>query len=67
LATNEPLLPLGTFGLSAEQIDEEQLCLISQLLDEHINMNKTFVKHLRTGCTPNLVLRTFSASHHSFA
>jgi serine/threonine-protein kinase SRPK3 len=46
LATNEPLFPLGTFGLSAEQIDEEQLCLISQLLDEHTNMNKIFVKHL---------------------
>ncbi|KAL4994052.1 kinase-like domain-containing protein [Aspergillus recurvatus] len=33
LATNEPLFPLETFGLSAKEVDEEHLRLISQLLD----------------------------------
>jgi serine/threonine-protein kinase SRPK3 len=52
LATNEPLFPLGTFGLSAEQIDEEHLCLISQMLDGHENTNETFVKHLTDRLAP---------------
>ncbi|PKX99621.1 serine protein kinase [Aspergillus novofumigatus IBT 16806] len=34
LATNEPLFPLGTFGLTAEEIDQEHINLISQLLGE---------------------------------
>lgn len=32
LATNEPLFPLGTLGLSAEQIDKEHDFLIGQIL-----------------------------------
>jgi hypothetical protein len=52
LATNEPLFPLGTFGLSAGRIDEEHLCLISQLLDGQDSMNKTFVKHLTDRLPP---------------
>ncbi|KAF9890044.1 hypothetical protein FE257_006724 [Aspergillus nanangensis] len=52
LATNEPLFPLGTFGLSAEQIDEEHLYLLSQMLDGCDNMNETFVKHLTDRLAP---------------
>ncbi|KAL6229441.1 hypothetical protein BDW75DRAFT_249664 [Aspergillus navahoensis] len=52
LATNEPLFPLGAFGLSAGQIDKEHLCLISQLLDGHDNMNEAFVKHLTDRLPP---------------
>ncbi|KAL5044810.1 hypothetical protein BDW71DRAFT_185419 [Aspergillus fruticulosus] len=33
LATNEPLFPLGTFGLSTEEVDQEHLRLIRHLLD----------------------------------
>lgn len=53
LATNEPLFPLGTFGLSAEQLDEEHLQLISQLLDGNGHMNETFVKHLTDRLPPD--------------
>lgn len=53
LATNEPLFPLGTFGLSAEQIDEEHICLINQLLDGDSYMNGTFMKHLTDRLPPN--------------
>ncbi|RJE23790.1 Serine protein kinase [Aspergillus sclerotialis] len=53
LATNEPLFPSGTFGLSAEQIDEEHIYLISQLLDGNGYMNETFVKHLTDRLPPD--------------
>ncbi|KLJ08549.1 hypothetical protein EMPG_16024 [Blastomyces silverae] len=46
LATNEPLFPLGTFGLTAEQIDKEHIYQMSQLLDENGQMGETFTKHL---------------------
>jgi serine/threonine-protein kinase SRPK3 len=34
LATNEPLFPLGSFGLTAEQIDSEHKALIDKIHDE---------------------------------
>ncbi|KAJ0422517.1 kinase-like domain-containing protein [Aspergillus carlsbadensis] len=46
LATNEPLFPLGTFGLSREEIDEEHLHLISRLLGNDGRLNETFIRHL---------------------
>ncbi|KAL2376101.1 hypothetical protein RJZ90_007725 [Blastomyces dermatitidis] len=46
LATNEPLFPLGSFGLTAEQIDKEHTYRISQLLDENGQMHENFTKHL---------------------
>ncbi len=33
LATNEPLFPLGMFGLTGDEIDKEHEALIRQLLD----------------------------------
>ncbi|KAL4778592.1 serine protein kinase [Aspergillus varians] len=51
--TNEPLFPLGIFGLSAEQIDEEHLGLISQLLGGGGHMNEAFVKHLTDRLPPD--------------
>lgn len=53
LATNEPLFPLGTFGLSAEQLDEEHIYLISQLLDDDGHINETFIKHLTDRLAPD--------------
>ncbi|OJD13711.1 hypothetical protein ACJ73_09172, partial [Blastomyces percursus] len=46
LATNEPLFPLGSFGLTAEQIDKEHTYRISQLLDENGQMHENFTKYL---------------------
>ncbi|OOO05666.1 protein kinase [Aspergillus oryzae] len=46
LATNEPLFPLGTFGLTAEQIDEEHLYLIGQVLDKNNQTGDTFTQYL---------------------
>ncbi|KAL4733021.1 kinase-like domain-containing protein [Aspergillus similis] len=57
LATNEPLFPLGTFGLSAEQINEEHLGLISQMLNENGQMDEAFVKHLKDRLPPNFGAR----------
>ncbi|PYH88660.1 serine protein kinase [Aspergillus ellipticus CBS 707.79] len=53
LATNEPLFPLGIFGLSAEQIDHEHLSLIGGLLDGDGQINETFVKHLTDRLPPD--------------
>ncbi|PGH34401.1 CMGC/SRPK protein kinase [[Emmonsia] crescens] len=46
LATNEPLFPLGSFGLTTEQIDKEHTYRISQLLDENGQMHENFTKYL---------------------
>ncbi|RAQ48421.1 hypothetical protein AFGD_008417 [Aspergillus flavus] len=46
LATNEPLFPLGTFGLTAEQIDKEHLYLIGQVLDKNNQTGDTFTQYL---------------------
>ncbi|ODH45502.1 CMGC/SRPK protein kinase [Paracoccidioides brasiliensis] len=46
LATNEPLFPLGSFGLTAEQIDEEHAYRISQLLGKNGQVHENFTKHL---------------------
>ena len=41
-----PLFPLGTFGLTAEQIDEEHLYLIGQVLDKNNQTGDTFTQYL---------------------
>ncbi|EDN03941.1 hypothetical protein I7I51_05199 [Histoplasma capsulatum] len=46
LATNEPLFPLGSFGLTAEQIDEEHAYRISQLLGKNGQGHENLTKHL---------------------
>ncbi|OJD14707.1 CMGC/SRPK protein kinase [Emergomyces pasteurianus Ep9510] len=46
LSTKEPLFPLGSFGLTAEQIDEELTYHINQLFDENDQMHENFTKHL---------------------
>lgn len=46
LATNEPLFPLETFGLTAEQIDQEHLYLVDQMLDKNGQMDKCFIEYL---------------------
>ncbi|GIJ97978.1 hypothetical protein Aspvir_000086 [Aspergillus viridinutans] len=46
LATNEPLFPLGTFGLTAEEVDQEHINLISQLLGENDHLHESFTKYL---------------------
>ncbi|RHZ73682.1 hypothetical protein CDV55_106006 [Aspergillus turcosus] len=46
LATNEPLFPLGTFGLTAEEVDEEHINLISQLLGEDGHLHENCTKYL---------------------
>lgn len=47
LATNEPLFPIGTFGLSAEQIDREHSHLIEQMFGNDGQTNERFTKHLK--------------------
>jgi serine/threonine-protein kinase SRPK3 len=63
LATNKPLFPLGTFGLSKEQIDEEHLGLINRLLGDDDSVNKTFMQHL----TDKLPANFGGANIESFA
>ncbi|KAJ9196824.1 hypothetical protein DTO166G4_662 [Paecilomyces variotii] len=46
LATNEPLFPLGTFGLSAEQIDKEHDFLIGQILGNNGQGAGRFAEYL---------------------
>ncbi|KAJ9297968.1 hypothetical protein DTO271G3_4189 [Paecilomyces variotii] len=46
LATNEPLFPLGTFGLSAEQIDKEHDFLIGQILGNNGQGAGRFTEYL---------------------
>ncbi|BCS18364.1 uncharacterized protein APUU_11192A [Aspergillus puulaauensis] len=45
LATNEPLFPLGMFGLTRDEIDKEHEGLISQLLDS-TDRRRLFTTHL---------------------
>jgi serine/threonine-protein kinase SRPK3 len=53
LATNEPLFPLGTFGLTAEEVDQEHIRLISQLLHEEASSHEIFTKHLMDRLPPD--------------
>ncbi|ODM19794.1 hypothetical protein SI65_04780 [Aspergillus cristatus] len=46
LATNEPLFPVGSFGLTAEQIDQEHIYLVDQVLDKDVQMHECLMKHL---------------------
>ncbi|KAL4922941.1 serine protein kinase [Aspergillus undulatus] len=52
LATNKPLFPLGVFGLSWEEIDEEHLHLINQLFGNE-NTDRGFVKYLSDRLPPD--------------
>ncbi|PWY87446.1 serine protein kinase [Aspergillus heteromorphus CBS 117.55] len=47
LATNEPLFPLGTFGLGKDQIDREHSRLINQLLGDEKRTREHFTRYLR--------------------
>jgi serine/threonine-protein kinase SRPK3 len=53
LATNEPLFPLGTFGLTAEEGDQEHIRLISQLLDKECSSRDIFTKYLMDRLPPD--------------
>ncbi|KAE8327707.1 kinase-like domain-containing protein [Aspergillus sergii] len=46
LPSNEPLFPLGTFSLTASQIDKEHIFLIEQVLDKNNQAGDTFTKYL---------------------
>ncbi|KAL4999226.1 kinase-like protein [Aspergillus recurvatus] len=47
LATNEPLFPLDTFGLTREEIDNDHCSLISQRLDSNSQRDEDFTGYLR--------------------
>jgi serine/threonine-protein kinase SRPK3 len=47
LATNEPLFPLGSFGLTTEQIDKEHSFLIDKVLGKNGEMHERFTNHLK--------------------
>lgn len=45
-ATNTPLFPVGTFLLTAEQIDEEHIYHIDRVLNQDSQMNKDFISYM---------------------
>lgn len=47
LATNEPLFPLMSFGLTREQIDEEHYTLINKVIDDDPANNRCFTAYLK--------------------
>lgn len=57
LATNEPLFPIGTFGLSAEQIDREHSRLIEQIFGNDGQTNERFTKHLEDRLPPDFGIK----------
>ncbi|KAL1867615.1 hypothetical protein Plec18167_008615 [Paecilomyces lecythidis] len=57
LATNEPLFPIGTFGLSAEQIDREHSRLIEQIFGNDGQTNERFTKHVEDRLPPDFGIK----------
>ncbi|KAI9749026.1 MAG: aconitate hydratase [Chaenotheca gracillima] len=53
LATNEALFPLGTFGCTTEQIDEEHNFLINKILDTEDPMQPRFFAYLNERLPPD--------------
>ncbi|KAL4733839.1 kinase-like protein [Aspergillus similis] len=47
LATNEPLFPLDTFGLTREDVDNDHYSLINQILDPNSQRDEKFTGYLR--------------------
>lgn len=47
------MFPLGSFGLTDEQVDEEHIDLISQLLGEDGHVSESFVRHLTDRLPPD--------------
>lgn len=46
LATNEPLFPLDTFGLTREEIDNDHCSLINQRLSSNSQDDENFMRYL---------------------
>lgn len=47
VATNEPLFPLDTFGITREDIDNDHCSLINQRLDSNSQSDEKFRQYLR--------------------
>lgn len=66
LATNEPLFPVGSFGLTAEQIDQEYIPCRSIFLIKTFKCTSASWSTWWTGYHLTCALRIFSISHRSF-
>lgn len=61
LATNEPLFPLDTFGLTRDDIDNNHCSLIDQRLDSNSLRNEKFRGHLRDRLPDNFGAESLEA------